>query len=233
MKITKLLLSLCLFIGIHSCDDDPVIAPNSAEPIVQAPEPTVQNLNNLETAVAEQLEGGMPGKEVTVSKMDMDSLAETLPKGQGLNDKQQLEMWNHSIHKQMKGVLNIMCREYKKGTLDKNKKLAYAKSGLKTLHVQKGPGAEVKDDSYVAIQFVAMTTDGVEFDHQFNKDRYFRFKLGKDEVIPGLEEGVKQLRAGGKAVFFIPPALAFGDKGRVGVPANAEVAYLVSLAQVN
>ncbi len=171
------------------------------------------------------------GAEVTPVEMDPQGNVNTKP---NLTDAQKEDMWNYHMQKQLKTVMDIMVKEYKKGTLTKNNKYLTKDSGLKVMPVKPGTGEKVKDDSFVAIKYMAASVEtGEVFDQLWTKDRFLRFKLGKGEVIPGLEEAVKSMDLGGNYVFFMPPQLAYGDKGRMGVPPNSEVCYVVTLNEIN
>lgn len=56
-------------------------------------------------------------------------------------------------------------------------------------------------------------TTGQMFDSNLNKDKLLRLKLGAGKVIKGWEEGMLNMRKGGKRLMVIPPALAYGSQG--------------------
>ncbi|XP_056320563.1 FK506-binding protein 15 [Danio aesculapii] len=56
-------------------------------------------------------------------------------------------------------------------------------------------------------------TTGPMFDSNLNKDKLLRLKLGAGKVIKGWEEGMLNMRKGGKRLMVIPPALAYGSQG--------------------
>jgi len=71
---------------------------------------------------------------------------------------------------------------------------------------------------------------GALFDQAQNPRQPFHFKLGQGQVIPGWDEGVKTMKAGGKRALIIPPALAYGDQGAGGViPPGATLLFEVEL----
>ena len=178
----------------------------------------------------EKLENQL-GADLTPVSMDPQGNVNTKPK---LTDAQKEDMWNYHMQKQLKAVMDIMVKEYKKGTLTQNKKYLTTESGLKVMPVKGGTGQKVKDDSYVAIKYMAASVESGEvFDQVWTKDRFMRFKMGKGEVTPGLEEAVKSMDLGSNYVFFVPPKLAYGEKGRVGVPPNSEVCYVITLNEIN
>ncbi|PWA32861.1 hypothetical protein CCH79_00016441, partial [Gambusia affinis] len=73
-------------------------------------------------------------------------------------------------------------------------------------------------------------TDGRKFDSSRDRDKAFRFKLGKQEVIRGWEEGVGQMSVGQRAKLICSPDYAYGNKGHPGIiPPNATLIFDVEL----
>jgi peptidylprolyl isomerase len=71
---------------------------------------------------------------------------------------------------------------------------------------------------------------GPLFDSAQNPKRPFRFPLGQGRVIAGWDEGVATMKAGGKRVLIIPPALGYGDRGAgTAVPPGATLLFEVEL----
>ncbi|KAH9738761.1 peptidyl-prolyl cis-trans isomerase FKBP65 [Citrus sinensis] len=58
----------------------------------------------------------------------------------------------------------------------------------------------------------------------------FCFKLGQGEVIKGWDEGVATMKKGERAIFFIPPVLAYGDSGSPPlIPPNSSLVFDIEL----
>ncbi|XP_038129456.1 FKBP prolyl isomerase 1Ab isoform X1 [Cyprinodon tularosa] len=73
-------------------------------------------------------------------------------------------------------------------------------------------------------------TDGRKFDSSRDRDKPFRFKVGKQEVIRGWEEGVVQMSVGQRAKLTCSPDYAYGNKGHPGIiPPNATLVFDVEL----
>ena len=75
--------------------------------------------------------------------------------------------------------------------------------------------------------------NGSEFDSSINRGVPFEFPLGAGRVIKGWDEGVAGMNVGGKRVLFIPPELAYGNRGAGPlVPPNSELKFEVELLRV-
>ncbi|KFU93198.1 Peptidyl-prolyl cis-trans isomerase FKBP1B, partial [Chaetura pelagica] len=61
----------------------------------------------------------------------------------------------------------------------------------------------------------------------------FRFKIGRQEVIKGFEEGVTQMSLGQRAKLTCTPEMAYGATGHPGViPPNATLLFDVELLRL-
>ena len=65
------------------------------------------------------------------------------------------------------------------------------------------------------------------------ENKKYSFRVGKREVVAGLEYGVEGMRAGGKRLIRVGPHLAYRDAGVPDtIPANAVLEFRVSLLSV-
>lgn len=60
----------------------------------------------------------------------------------------------------------------------------------------------------------------------------FPFRIGAGGVIPGIDQGVRGMRAGGRRRIYIPASLAYGSQGQQGIPPNAALVFEVELTSV-
>ncbi|KAI4890139.1 hypothetical protein NFI96_020021 [Prochilodus magdalenae] len=98
-----------------------------------------------------------------------------------------------------------------------------------------GQGVENGDSLEVAYTgwLLQNHTLGQMFDSNLNKDKLLRLKLGTGKVIKGWEEGMLNMRKGGKRLMVIPPALAYGSQGVPGrVPADSTLVFEAELRRV-
>ena len=93
--------------------------------------------------------------------------------------------------------------------------LITAKSGLKYGDIRVGCGAPVQTGQRVSIQYTGWLASGTVFDTSRQPGRTaFTFLLGGNQVIPGLEDGLRGMRVGGHRRLVLPPSLAYGFAGR-------------------
>lgn len=104
-------------------------------------------------------------------------------------------------------------------------------SGLKYWVVQEGTGAAPQSGQTVEVNYTGyLKSDGTKFDSSLDRGRPFSFPLGAGRVIPGWDEGVATMKAGGKTQFEIPASLAYGERGAGGViPPGAVLIFDVEL----
>ncbi|MCS6904158.1 MAG: FKBP-type peptidyl-prolyl cis-trans isomerase [Bacteroidia bacterium] len=112
------------------------------------------------------------------------------------------------------------------------KKAITTASGLKYIIIEQGKGKKPKPGDKVSVHYHGVLTDGKKFDSSFDRGTPIEFPLGKGYVIKGWDEGLQLLNEGSKAVFIIPPQLAYGSNERPNIPANSTLIFHVHLVQV-
>ena len=104
-------------------------------------------------------------------------------------------------------------------------------SGLYYQIIEAGEGELAKWGDWVTAHYKGYTLDGKVFDTSYKKGKPFEFYIGN--MIPGWNEGMELMRPGAKALFLIPSALAYGEKGFGKViPPNTVLAFEVELLEV-
>ncbi|CAM9328611.1 unnamed protein product [Sphacelaria rigidula] len=86
----------------------------------------------------------------------------------------------------------------------------------------------------VTVHYTGYLEDGTQFDSSRYRGKPFKFKLGNEQVVPGLDEGVSQLSIGERAKVTIPAASAYGARGFPGlVPPNSALVFDLELITFN
>uniref|UniRef100_A0AAQ4P070 peptidylprolyl isomerase n=1 Tax=Gasterosteus aculeatus aculeatus TaxID=481459 RepID=A0AAQ4P070_GASAC len=80
---------------------------------------------------------------------------------------------------------------------------------------------------------ISMLQNGKKFDSSRDRNKPFKFKIGRSEVIKGWEEGVAQMSLGQRAKITCTPDMAYGATGHPGViPPNATLIFDVELLKL-
>ncbi|ADN00314.1 FKBP-type peptidyl-prolyl cis-trans isomerase [Dickeya dadantii] len=112
----------------------------------------------------------------------------------------------------------------------KEKGVKKTESGLLYQVEKEGTGAAPKDSDTVVVNYKGTLVDGSEFDNSYKRGEPLSFRL--DGVIPGWTEGLKHVKKGGQIKLVIPPALAYGEAGVPGIPANSTLVFEVELLDI-
>lgn len=84
-------------------------------------------------------------------------------------------------------------------------------SGLQYLALTEGDGAMPKAEDVVEVHYRGTLIDGTEFDSSYSRNEPAVFPL--NQVIPGWTEALQLMKVGSKYTIFLPPELAYGDRG--------------------
>ncbi|WP_040253307.1 peptidylprolyl isomerase [Psychroserpens mesophilus] len=129
----------------------------------------------------------------------------------------------------------------------KSKTLA---SGLKKYVIKEGTGAKPKTGQFAMIAYEGYFLDGRLFDSNLEAvaDKYgmlnpqrkaagaygpTKMKISPDEqMISGFKEAIASMKVGEKAFFYIPSHLAYGERGRGGIPPNADLTFVLEMTEI-
>lgn len=94
-----------------------------------------------------------------------------------------------------------------------------------------GSGAPAQTGDTLTVDYTGKLQDGTVFDTSLGK-RPIQFVLGAGQVIPGWDQGLIGMKAGGKRLLIIPPDLAYGASGYGPIPGNSTLVFEVSLVAI-
>lgn len=101
-------------------------------------------------------------------------------------------------------------------------------SGLQYKIINTGSGKTPTPDDTVTVHYRGTLIDGTEFDSSLRKNQPASFRV--DGVIPGWTEALQLMQEGDKWQLFIPPKLAYGEKGPL---ADRTLIFEIDLIGVN
>lgn len=104
--------------------------------------------------------------------------------------------------------------------------------GLVVVDYKLGEGPEAKTGDTVSVHYRGTLKDGTEFDSSLARPRPLVFPLGQGRVIKGWDTGIAGMKVGGLRKLIIPAELAYGERARGKIPANADLTFTVELMAV-
>jgi peptidylprolyl isomerase len=105
-------------------------------------------------------------------------------------------------------------------------------SGLLFYEMVPGEGDTPQDGDIVNLNFVGSLPDGTEFANSFTQGAPVQAIIGRDQLLPGWEEGLMMMAAGSSARMVLPPELAFGPEGYGMIPPDSPIILVVELISI-
>ncbi len=106
-------------------------------------------------------------------------------------------------------------------------------SGLQFLEVSAGEGPAPQSGDIVVMNAIGTLPDGTEIANTYTQGLPFVAIFGREQLLPGWEEGVGMMKEGGQAQLVLPPELAFGEEGYGMIPPNSQVVLEIELVAVD
>lgn len=104
-------------------------------------------------------------------------------------------------------------------------------TGLQYQVITEGSGPKPTAASMVKVHYEGTLLDGTVFDSSIKRGEPAQFGLG--QVIPGWTEGVQLMSVGSKYRFWVPAALAYGERGTPGpIGPNQTLVFEVELLEI-
>ena len=104
-------------------------------------------------------------------------------------------------------------------------------SGLqyKVINAGDKKATPVSASDQVTVNYRGKLLDGTEFDSSYSRGQPATFPV--NGVIKGWQEALQLMKPGAKYQLFIPPALAYGDKGQGTIPGGSLLIFDVELLE--
>jgi peptidylprolyl isomerase len=99
--------------------------------------------------------------------------------------------------------------------------------------IVKGKGRGARSGDTVTVDYVGVSySTGEQFDASWDSGQPFSFPLGAGRVIPGWDQGVVDMKKGGRRLLVIPPDLAYGAAGNDSIAPNETLVFVIDLKKL-
>ncbi len=103
-------------------------------------------------------------------------------------------------------------------------------SGLQYKVITEGTGEIPTAEDKVRTHYRGTLINGTEFDSSYKRNKPAEFPV--KGVIPGWTEALQLMKVGSKWELYIPANLAYGEKGRPGIPPNSTLIFEIELLEI-
>jgi len=103
-------------------------------------------------------------------------------------------------------------------------------SGLQYRVIEAGSGRQPGPTDTVTVNYRGTLVDGTEFDSSYSRKQPATLRV--DRVIEGWREALRLMRKGAKWELFIPPRLAYGQRGAGKIPPYSTLIFEVVLLDI-
>lgn len=102
-------------------------------------------------------------------------------------------------------------------------------TGIRYEVLQSGSGEKAKPGDMVSVVYVGRLLNGQTFDQVDDREKPFRFRVGRGHVIQGWDQILQLMSPGDKWVVIIPSELAYGSRGTGRIPRDATLVFMMEL----
>ncbi|MBX3750787.1 MAG: FKBP-type peptidyl-prolyl cis-trans isomerase [Opitutaceae bacterium] len=102
-------------------------------------------------------------------------------------------------------------------------------TGIRYDILESGSGEKAKPGDMVSVLYVGRLLNGQTFDQVSDREKPFRFRVGRGHVIQGWDQILQLMRPGDKWVVIIPSELAYGSRGTGRIPRDATLVFMMEL----
>ena len=175
---------------------------------------------NLDTLLL-GLKDGLAGKELLLTQDEMQQIYTNFQ--QQMMAKQTAKRTKEAAENLTKGKAFLEQNKAKEG-------VKVLPSGLQYKVITEGTGKIPTADDKVKTHYQGTLLDGTEFDSSYKRNQPAEF--GVKGVIKGWTEALQLMKEGAKWELYIPADLAYGERGRPGIPPNAVLIFQIELLEI-
>jgi len=133
------------------------------------------------------------------------------------------ELNRYLIQKDKERIQNYIAR--------KNLNMTESPTGLWYQIIKPGEGVRLTDSDKIIMEYDCSLLDGTKCYSSENQGPR-ELILGRSNMEPGLNEGLRLLKPGAEAVFILPPYMAYGLTGDgKKIPSRAVIVYYITILQ--
>jgi FKBP-type peptidyl-prolyl cis-trans isomerase FklB len=180
-----------------------------------------QGLGINSDAISQGIKDGLTGTTPLISQQDMQSTLMNFQKE--LIVKRQQDFQQLSTKNKQDGANFLAANKTKPGVIT-------LPDGLQYKIVTEGTGTPPSDQDTVTVNYEGTFIDGKVFDSSYQRKKPVTFPVS--EIIPGWTEALKLMKPGATWQLFIPPNLAYGERGIGPIGPNQTLLFKVNLISV-
>ena len=106
-------------------------------------------------------------------------------------------------------------------------------SGMQYKILKEGNGKKPVDNDLITFHLRAYDMDGNKFDDSYERDKPIQLPV-QQGLLPGWLEALKMMKVGSKWKIWLPPELAFGDRGLPGqIPPQYVTIFEIELLSID
>lgn len=214
----------------------PAVRPATPRPAIKASTPK-EMTDEQKTIYALGLSIARSLKPFSLSAPELDIVKQALSDAEANKPAVPLETWGPKIQELADARGEKVMKHEKEASAAYLAKAAAEPgavkkpSGLVFKELTPGTGASPTAADTVKVHYRGTLVDGTEFDSSYKRGEPAQFPLSN--VIPGWTEGVQLMKVGSKARLICPSDIAYGDKGRPGIPGGATLIFEIELLEIS
>ncbi len=105
-------------------------------------------------------------------------------------------------------------------------------SGVYIIEDIAGKGSKPEQGQVITMHYQGYFVNGQVFSSTYETGRPFEVVFGKSDLIAGFEEGLSQMKKGGRYRLIIPSHMAYGKEGKGPIPPNKTLIFEIDILDI-